>query len=65
MKEFRALYHEVFDLDGNVKNCGRAKTRKLIVQSKLLEPEVDFGNPDTGFMKIDAIKGLYQKIQAL
>lgn len=33
MLKFKGLYNEVFDADGNVKNCGRAKTKELIEEA--------------------------------
>lgn len=62
MVEFKNLYNEVFDSDGNIKNCGRAKTKELIERAKSIKSGVDFGNLMTGFMNVDNIKNLYKEL---
>lgn len=62
MVRFKGLYNEVFDTDGNIKNCGRAKTKELIEEAESIKAGVDFGNPTTGFMNVDNIKKLYKEL---
>ena len=62
MDKFIKLYDEVFDNKGNVKACTREKTKALIDCAKSLSPSNDFGNSDTGYMDIDAIKCLRNSI---
>ena len=56
-----SLYNSVFDVDGNVKVCGREKCIKLIkVISSLSSKQV--GDEETGMMFVDLLKSEYQKI---
>lgn len=66
MDEFKTLYSEVFDENGNVRNCGREKCKKLINACQTMYEEKygktkDFGNNENGFMKIKAIKNFAKK----
>lgn len=58
MKEFLKLYADVFEEDGSIKICTREKTIALIEKAQELKTGVDFGNTDTGYMQVDAIKNL-------
>lgn len=62
MIDFKDLYNEVFDTDGNVRSCGRVKTKKLIESAEQIKSGVDFGNSATGFMNVDNIKKLYKEL---
>lgn len=62
MVRFKSLYNEVFDANGNVKSCGRAKTKELIEEAESIKSGVDFGNTATGFMNVDNIKKLYKEL---
>lgn len=62
MVRFKSLYNEVFDTEGNIKICGRAKTMELIEEAESIKSGVDFGNPETGFMNVDNIKKLYKEL---
>lgn len=52
----KLLYNEVFDLDGNVKLCGREKCMDLIIACEGAKKGVDFGNRKTGMMNVENIK---------
>lgn len=62
VESFLALYDEVFNSDGSVKPCGRFKCMNLIESAKQLEKDIDFGDMQTGFMRIVNIKALYNKV---
>ena len=42
MEKFKKLYKEVFNEDGSIKNCGRAKCIELIELSMSIKPNIDF-----------------------
>lgn len=57
----RELYEKVFDTNGDIKACGRDACKKLIKACQEIQPNVDFGNVDTGMMHVENIKNLYRK----
>ena len=59
---FLELWPEVFDGDGNVRNCGRSATLRLIGLADGIEPGVSHGNRDSGFMDTEAMHGLRRKL---
>lgn len=68
-KEFinkvREAYYAVFDEFGNVKACGRGACKKLI---KLLNDNVcagQYGDEETGLMKVNRIKNVCDNIMHL
>lgn len=58
-KAFKALYHQVFDENGDARVCGRDKCKKLILLAQKLDKDTDYGNPETGIMQVAAMKKLY------
>lgn len=56
--EFIEQYDRVFDKLGKIKCCTREQTKKLIEICQLINPDVDYGNPDTGYMNVVNIKDL-------
>ena len=50
MDDIRSLVFEVIDQNGNMRACGREKCKELIRILKDMYPNVDFGNPETGFV---------------
>ena len=60
--KFKEKYHEVFDDNGNIKPCGRLITKELISMCMSIEHNTDFGNDKTGFMNVENIKKLYDKM---
>ena len=61
--DFIEKYHVVFDEDGNIKACGRYACMDLILAcEKITGRKGDFGDPDTGYTKPEAIKALYQTL---
>lgn len=63
MKEqFKRLYNEVFDKDGNIKACGRDTCKKLIDTANKIDNKTEYGNSKTGFMNTDNLKVLYSEI---
>ena len=63
VKEFLKLYDEVFDETGAVKAVGREHTKALIEACEQYSSNTDFGSKDTGFMNVDNIKLLRNKLQ--
>lgn len=59
-ENFRKLFHEVFDAEGNVTNCGREKCKALISAAKNVTTV--YGNEETGIMCVEAIKLLYREL---
>ena len=59
-RNFKNLFQEVFDAEGNVTNCGRDKCRQLISAAKAATSV--YGDEETGVMRIEAIKLLYREL---
>jgi hypothetical protein len=57
------LYNQVFDNNGDIKNCGREACQALIVACNELEPLTNFGDVRTGFMDIGNIKRIVGSIK--
>lgn len=57
---FLEAWDAVFDGDGNIRSCGREATKALIRLADGIEPSVRHGNPETGFMDLDAMRALYR-----
>lgn len=62
-KDFLKLYDDVFDEEGKVKAVGRKHTKALIEACEQYSQEIDFGNKSTGFMNVENIKLLRNKLQ--
>ena len=60
-KDFRTLFHNVFDDNEEVKLCGREACKALIIAMEEAFPGESFGNRETGFMDIFKIKRFYHK----
>ena len=60
---FLKQYNEVFDAGGAVKLCGRDTCKKLMLNASKIKPGIDYGNMDSGFMNIEAIKELYNSLE--
>lgn len=53
-------FNKVFNSDGTVKLCGRENCKKLIKEADTLEPGIQHGNIESGYMDIKSIKRLYK-----
>lgn len=62
-KDFLKLYDDVFDEEGKVKAVGREHTKALIEACEQYSQDIDFGNKSTGFMNVENIKLLRNKLQ--
>lgn len=62
VKEFKSLYKQVFDENGNIKACGRETCIELIRAAAELDGKTKYGNLKTGFMNIDNLKALYEGV---
>ncbi len=61
---FLEIYAKVFNEDGSIKNCGRTVCIQLIsLAQQLSDATIDFGNVDTGFINIEPMQKLYEKIK--
>lgn len=60
---FLEIYAKVFDENGNIKNCGRTVCIQLISLAKQVGTDEDYGNADTGFINVEPMKALYEKIK--
>ena len=56
------LYGMVFDENGEIRVCGREKCKSLIYACRNLDPNTYFGDTTYGFMEVDAIKDLWEKL---
>lgn len=63
IKEFNNLYNEVFDDTGAIKAVGREHTKALIEACEQFSSGIDFGNKATGFMNVENIQLLRNKLQ--
>lgn len=61
--EFNDLYDEVFDETGAIKAVGRDCTKSLIEACEQFSDSIDFGNKSTGFMNVENIQLLRNKLQ--
>ena len=59
--DFRALFHNVFDENEEVKLCGREHCKALIIAMEEAFPGELFGNRETGFMDVFKIRRYYHK----
>lgn len=62
MEQLLKTYNQVFDVNGNVVACGREKCKELIKLCNENEEHTDFGDINTGFMNVENIKTLYEKV---
>lgn len=62
MNEMLELYDEVFDANGAIKTCGRNACKKLISACQKLDKNTNFGDLQSGYMNVEAIKALHEKI---
>lgn len=63
VKEFMVLYNDVFNEDGEVKQVGRERTKRLIEACEQFSNTTNFGSKITGFMNVTNIKALRNKLQ--
>ena len=63
VKEFMVLYDDVFDEDGEIKQVGRERTKRLIEACEQFSSNTNFGSKITGFMNVTNIKALRNKLQ--
>ena len=59
-ENFGKIFHQVFDENGNVRNCGRQNCQELIAAAKAASPI--YGNEANGMMNVEAIKALYEEL---
>ncbi len=59
---FKKAYLKVFDAQGRVRPCGRDTCIALIEECKKIKPNTDFGDVNTGYMNIEAIKALRKEV---
>lgn len=63
LEKFVEKYNRVFDSDGNIKACGRYACMALITAcEEITGRKGDFGDPETGYTKPEAIKALYKTL---
>lgn len=62
--EIKRLYNVVFDLDGNVRACGRDACKRLI-EAISSESDLNVGNAETGVMNVDVLKSEYNRLMSL
>ena len=61
---FLDIYSKVFNEDGSMKNCGRTVCIQLITLAEQLDETMQFGDKKTGFINIENMCILYNKIKA-
>ena len=63
LEKFIEKYNAVFDEEGKIKACGRYACMALInACEEITGRKGDFGDPETGYTKPEAIKDLYQTL---
>lgn len=62
-KTIQELYNTVFDNNGKVQLCGRETCKKLIRTMQEVFPQVDFGEEETGCMKIENIQNYFNALK--
>jgi hypothetical protein len=63
LQELKKAYNNVFNENGEIKECGRTCTRILISTLKKYTKE-DVGDENTGMMKVEILKSVYQRLTA-
>lgn len=64
LEGFVDRYNDVFDTDGSIRVCGRAKCSALIGYAyELVGSSIEFGSIDRGYMNVDNIKELHDAVQ--
>lgn len=67
IKDFSRLYDEVFDTDGNIKACGRAKCIELINAAEKIKSiwmmHEAMGNETTGYINVNQIRTIRKFIE--
>jgi hypothetical protein len=63
LQELKDAFKQVFDENGEVKECGRNATSHLIKTIKK-HTKAEVGDENTGMMKVETIKSEYQKLTA-
>ena len=61
---FLEIYAKVFNEDGTIKACGRTVCIQLISLAKQLGTADSYGDETNGFIDIEAMHSLYEKIKA-
>ena len=61
LKELSLAFNDVFDSNGEVKNCGRAACMKLIAMMKNYTSR-NVGDEKTGMMNKETMKAEYHRI---
>ena len=61
--EFFRVYREVFNISDDIVLCGKEKCRQLIRICSELDKSEYYGNLDTGFLYLENIHRLYDKIK--
>lgn len=55
--------NKVLDENGNPKACGREACKRAIWLAKLLYPEVDYGDDETGYMNVSNLRDLREELR--
>ncbi len=63
LQKINKLYYEVFDTNDKITACGRDKCKSLILACQKLNPQIDFGNADTGMMNVDNIVNFKKNLE--
>lgn len=58
-EDFKSLYKQVFDSNGNITACGREKCRELMVAANKIKTG-NYGDMNSGRLNIDNVKELYK-----
>ena len=60
--QFLKEFDNVFDKNGEMRNCGREACLALISKAEALKPDTYFGNMINGFINAENIKKLHDEI---
>ena len=62
-REVLSQLNKVLDDQGNPKACGRENCKRAIWLANLLYPEVDYGDVETGMMKVENLNSLRKELE--
>lgn len=70
IENFKRIFNEVFDENQNITACGRQKCKELIAAANAVN-DIDvnddtyYGDIETGRLKIEHVKSLYNRINTV
>jgi hypothetical protein len=60
-ENFKRLYKQVFDVNGNITACGREKCIELMLAANKIKTG-NYGDTNSGRLNIENVKELYEEL---